>query len=154
MENLFFKDAYIERSHKETDEVIATETSAFLDEKISFLKEKNHIVEYIYIEMDAFTELKVEGVCIELDDIFRTYNVMIGLPVQKKHEDKIKSYFNDILHSDELKFAAMFNQNDGLWDINFTLNYVEAFDENMTVKEVLAVIYNVINNLIQLINEK
>lgn len=154
MENLLFKDAYIERSHKETDEVIATETSAFLDEKISFLKEKNHIVEYIYIEMDAFTELKVEGVCIELDDIFRTYNVMIGLPVQKKHEDKIKSYFNDILHSDELKFAAMFNQNDGLWDINFTLNYVEAFDENMTVKEVLAVIYNVINNLIQLINEK
>ncbi|MED4018693.1 MULTISPECIES: branched-chain amino acid aminotransferase [Sutcliffiella] len=154
MENLLFKDVYIERSHKETDEVIAMETSAFLEEKISFLIEKNHIVEYIYVEMDAFTKLKVEGVCIELDDIFRTYNVMIGLPVQKKHEDKIKSYFNDILHSDELKFAAMFNQNDGLWDINFTLNYVEAFDDNMTVKEALTVIYNVINNLIQLINEK
>ena len=36
----------------------------------------------------------------------------------------------------------MFNQSEGLWDLNFTLNYAEDFKEEMPIVEAYSLIYH------------
>nr|WP_277717652.1 hypothetical protein [Priestia megaterium]MDH3159073.1 hypothetical protein [Priestia megaterium]WEZ31302.1 hypothetical protein P5650_17310 [Priestia megaterium] len=81
-ESLRFKDSYIERVDKETDELIAEEFPlSFLDTPISYLKE--HRSEFLYVESKWFEFIKLEGCSFEVDDVFGTYKVLTGLHMQK-----------------------------------------------------------------------
>ncbi|MFC3885995.1 branched-chain amino acid aminotransferase [Bacillus songklensis] len=148
-----FSDAYIERVHKESEEVIAKETPAsFLTQPIQFLKQ--HKNEFIYLESHSFEMVKADAVSVELDDIFGFYNVMLGLKLQKKLETTLKTYLSNNLHGDELKFGLMFNQGDGLWDLNFALNYVEGFKEDMSIGEAYSLIYRFLFKLVEAAEEE
>ncbi len=134
-----FTNVYIERLNKETEELIAEEPVTFLDNNISILR--SSIEEFVYIESDWFDILGVDAMTLEVDDVFRSYNVLLGLKQQKKIGPKIKSFLTNELKGEDPKFSALFNGEDGLWDLNFALNHVAGFHEDMTLRESLEIAY-------------
>lgn len=134
-----FRDAYIERSDKETEDVIKTVDNGFFSQPIDFLK--NHKREFIYVESEWFNKIGVDAVSLEVDDVFGTYDVMLGIALQKKHGPKIKDFLNAHLFGDEPKFDLIFNGQEGMWDLNFTLNHLEDFKEDITIGEAYIKIY-------------
>ncbi|MEH7014412.1 branched-chain amino acid aminotransferase [Neobacillus niacini] len=149
--NANFTDAYIERCSKETETMIANESSSFLNQPITYLKE--HKNEFIYVESTLFEEIGVEGVSLEVDDVFGTFDVMLGLKLQKKFEKMLKEQLNNSLHSDEAKFDLMFSHDDGLWDLNFSLNYVEGYTENLSMHVAFQLIHQFLYNLVHTIKQ-
>ncbi len=147
-ENAHFVATYIERCNKETEEMIAEESGQFLNEKINYLK--NHMNEFVFIESDSFERLGVESVCLEVDDVFHTYEMMLGLKLQKKHEGKIRAELEERLKA-ELKYSLLFNQGDGLWELNFALNGIAGFHENLSIMEVCQLVYLLLNELVEAI---
>jgi hypothetical protein len=134
-----FADAYIERCDKESENMLRNESSSFLNERLDYLKK--HKNEFIYMESNWFDLISVEAVSLEADDVFGTYDVMLGLKQQKKFEKALKENLNSLLHGDEAKFDLMFSLEDGLWNLNFALNYVEGFHEEITIGEAFQLIY-------------
>ncbi|MGG1675316.1 branched-chain amino acid aminotransferase [Neobacillus sp. NRS-1170] len=147
---MLFSHVYIERCSKETETMIAEESSTFLNESIDYLKK--HKNEFIYMELSSFEEIRVEAVSLEVDDVFGTYDVMLGLKLQKKYDKYIKEYLNSNLNGDDAKFDLMFSSEDGLWNLNFTLNYVEGFQEEMTISEAFQLIYSFLSKLVASVN--
>jgi hypothetical protein len=145
--NIRFADAYIERCDKETENMIKNESSSFLGEKLNYLKKKKN--EFIYLESNWFDLIGVEAVSVEADDVFGTYDVMLGLKLQKKFEKTLKEKLNSQLHGDEAKFDLMFSLEDGLWNLNFPLNYVEGFHEEITIGEAFQLIYRFLFQLVE-----
>ncbi|MFP7298169.1 branched-chain amino acid aminotransferase [Neobacillus niacini] len=146
-QNISFTDSYIERCSKETETMIANESSGFLNQPITYLKE--HKNEFIYVESILFEQIGVEGVSLEVDDVFGTYDVMLGLKLQKKFEKVLKEQFNQSLHGDEAKFDLMFSQADGLWDLNFALNYVRGFQEDISLNNAFQIIHQFLTHLVE-----
>ncbi len=152
MENdQLFLDVYIERCDKESENLISEEETVFFNQSISYFKK--NINEFIYIESPLLETIGVDAISFEVDDVFRTYDVMLGLKLQKKFEAAIKSHFDTVLSGDETSVDLMFNQSDGLWDINFTLNDAEGFNEEMTVGEAFSLIYTLISELVEQVKE-
>ncbi|MGN7400210.1 branched-chain amino acid aminotransferase [Cytobacillus praedii] len=145
-----FSNAYIERSDKETEEFLGEESELFLNQQILYLKK--HLNEFIYIESDCFPMIHAESMSLEVDDIFRTYEVMLGLKLQKKYEKVIKAFLEKELIG-EIKVSLLFNQTDGLWDFNFALNNLEEFNEDLTIGEVLVLIYRFLFKLAETVEE-
>lgn len=138
---------YIERCDKETENLLAEEGQAFLSNPIDyFLSHKN---EFVYIEATPFNEIGVDALSIEIDDVFGTYDVMLGLKLPKKLEKGIKEFLNRELQGEEIKFDLMFDQNDGLWNVNFTLNFLPDFRESMTFQEAFTSIHGLLARLVQ-----
>jgi len=134
-----FADAYIERCSKETETMIANESSSFLNQPISYLKK--HKNEFIYLESVLFEPIGVEGVSLEIDDVFGTYDVMLGLKLQKKYEMKLKEQLTSLLTGDNSKFDLLFSHEDGLWDLNFALNGMDGFHEEISIAEAFQMIH-------------
>src|SRR4051812_5956722 len=134
-----FADAYIERCDKESENMLKNESSSFLKEKLDYLKK--HKNEFIYVESNWFELIGVEAVSLEVDDVFGTYDVMLGLKLQKKFEKTLKETLKSQLVGDEAKFGLIFSLEDGLWNLNFDLNYVEGFNEEITIGEAFQLIY-------------
>lgn len=141
-----FSDAYIERSDKETEEVIGVEGQAFLNQPIIYFKK--HMNEFLYLESNWFEIIGVDAVSLEVDDVFRTYDVMLGLKLQKKYDRSIKEYLKVEL-SDEAKFDLMFSADEGIWSLNFDLDSVEGFHEEMTIGDGYRLIYQFLFKLVE-----
>ncbi|WP_080845988.1 hypothetical protein [Cytobacillus gottheilii] len=138
-------DIYIERGHKETEEYLGEETPSFLKENISYLK--THQNEFIYVESKWFEILGIEGIIFEENDVFRTYDTIFGLKVQKKHGDLLRKVILEEFSADA-KYSILFNGNDGLWDINLPISHLNGFSENMTIEEVLSLTYQLLFKLV------
>jgi hypothetical protein len=146
-----FLDAYIERCDKETEETLAEESYIFLEQPIDYLqKQKN---EFLYLESKWLELIGVDAIVVELSDVFGTYDVMVGLQLQKKHEISLKETLSKELQGDEARFELMFNQKDGMWDLNFALNYVQGFNGEMSLEEAYRLIYRFIFKLVERIEE-
>jgi hypothetical protein len=149
--SLRFQEAYIERSDKETEELIAEEGPSFLTQPLKYLN--NNQKEFVYLESDWFDLTGVDGVSLEVDDVFMTYSVLLGLKLQKKYELPLKAFLDQHLNGEVPKYSLMFNQNDGLWDVNFTLNYVEGFNKDMSMEEAYTIIHRFIFNLVEVVED-
>lgn len=125
----------IERCHKQTDDLIATEAADFLASPIHFLKE--HDQEFLYMESPLFEELKMDAVVFEYDEMFDAYTALFGLRLQKKYATAIKEYLHTHLRSIFGASSASFSGNEGLWEINIALTAVEGFKEDGTLLEAL-----------------
>ncbi|QOR68916.1 branched-chain amino acid aminotransferase [Cytobacillus suaedae] len=147
-----FSDAYIVRSHKETEEIIAEADVEFFRQPLSYFKK--HKDEYIYVESKWFEALGVDAVSLELDDLFKTYGVMIGLKQKKNVGPAIKSFLEKELEGESLKYAAMFNGDEGIWDINFSLDYVKGFSDELTIGESYLMIHQLLFKLVTTLEEK
>lgn len=146
-----FTDAYMERSNKESEELISEESSAFLSQPIEFLKKNKD--EFLYFESQWFNLIGVEALSLEVDDVFGTYNAMFGLKFQKKMGEVLKTYLTKELQAEIGSFSLMFNQGDGLWDVNVALDNVKGFREDMTLEEAFNLIYHFLFTLVQTIEE-
>ncbi|MGJ7919773.1 branched-chain amino acid aminotransferase [Neobacillus sp. LXY-4] len=147
-----FSEAYIERCDKESEEVLAVENAAFLDQPIDYFnKHKN---EFMFLESSLFEGINVDAVSFEVDDVFGTYDVLLGLKLQKKFQSNINEFLQHNLHGEEVKFSLMFNQDDGLWDLNLPFNYVEGFTEQMSIGEAYTVIFNFLKALVESVKEQ
>ncbi|MEH7355028.1 branched-chain amino acid aminotransferase [Neobacillus drentensis] len=147
-----FEDAYIERCDKETESMIRNESSAFLSEPVGYLKK--HKNEFIYLESKWFDLVNVDAISLEADDVFGTYDVMLGLKLQKKFEKVLKELLDVNLHGDEAKFDLIFSHEDGLWNLNFALNFVEGFTEEITIDEAFQLIYRFLFKLNEAVEGK
>lgn len=152
--SLRFKDSYIERVDKETDELIAEESPlSFLDTPISYLKE--HRSEFLYVESKWFEFIKLDGCSFEVDDVFGTYKVLTGLHMQKKFGSLLKQFFAEELNESPTSVQLLFNDKDGLWDVNIELDAIKEFNEKMSIGEVLVLTYRFFFHLVEYVeNEK
>ncbi|GHH99029.1 branched-chain amino acid aminotransferase [Neobacillus kokaensis] len=147
-----FTEAYIERCDKETENMIRNESSSFLTQPlVYFYKHKN---EFVYLESQWFDLVNVDAVSLELDDVFGTYDVMLGLKLQKKYGQKIRDFLEKELQGEKAKYDLIFNQQDGLWDLNFALNSLDGFDENMSIGEGFHLIYRFLFRLMEAMEEE
>lgn len=146
-----FTDAYIERSNKESEELISEENSAFLSQSIEYLK--NNKEEFLYFESKWFGLIGVEALSLEMDDVFGTYNAMFGLKFQKKMGEALKTYLTKELQEGIGSFSLMFNQGDGLWDVNFALDNLNGFREDLSLEETFNLIYHFLFILVETIEE-
>lgn len=143
-----FSNAYLERCDKETENLLSEEGQAFLAKPIKYLITNKN--EFIYIESTYFNDLGVDALSIEIDDVFGTFDVMLGLKLPKKKEAMIQAYLQEKLKGEEdIKFDLMFDQNDGLWNVNFTFNFLEDFHEEMTFQEAFSLIYQFLSGLVE-----
>jgi hypothetical protein len=134
-----FLDASIERCDKNTEETLSEESFVFLETPIDFLQK--HKNEFLYLESKWLEIIGVDAITLEMSDVFGTYDVMVGLQLQKKFETSLKENLSKELHGDEARFELIFNQTDGLWDLNFALDYVNGFKEVMSLEEAYRLIY-------------
>ncbi|KON88494.1 branched-chain amino acid aminotransferase [Sporosarcina globispora] len=147
-----FADAYIERGYKETEEVLCQETSDFLNQPIDYFVK--NMKEFIYLESEWFGIIGADAISFEFDDLFRTYDVMLGLKLPKKKAEAIRSYLKETLQGDSATYDLMFNQEDGLWELNFALNDLEGFKEDMTINDAYSLIYRYLFLLAETIDEE
>ncbi len=141
-----FSNVYIERCDKETENFLAEEGQAFLQNQINYLRVNKN--EFVYIEATPFSELGADGLSLEVDDVFGTYNVMLGLKLPKKLEPQIKAFLEHHLSGEEIKYGLLFDANDGLWNLNFTLDYVAGYREETTFSAALIIIHEFLLKLV------
>lgn len=147
-----FSDAYIERCDKETEELIAEEAPGFLHQPIQYFK--THKNEFIYVESNSFDIIGVDAISLEVDDVFGTYTAMLGLKLQKKYELSIKNYLENKLDGPAPKYNLLFSQSDGLWDVNFAMDYIDGFTEDFTIEEAYSFIYRFLFTLVEAVEEE
>ncbi|MFY0758580.1 hypothetical protein AB1K32_06825 [Metabacillus dongyingensis] len=144
-----FMHSYIERVDKETEELIAVEKpSDFLQEKVSFLKTNQK--EFVYLESEWFDIIKIDGLTLEHDDVFGTYKGLLGLKQKKAAGSSIREWLNEKAKGESTKFQLLFNDKDGLWDVNFDCDLIDGFHENLSLNASFELIYEF---LFQLVNE-
>ncbi|QCR32377.1 hypothetical protein [Lysinibacillus sp. SGAir0095] len=145
-------DVYIERCDKDSEEVIAQVESLFLNTPLTHLKQ--HMNEFIYIESKAFEPIKTDSLSLEVDDVFKTFMVLLGLKVQKKHASIIKTYLEDNLQGKDIYSSLMFSGEDGLWDINIPLDNMVGFHKEMSIQEAISLIYSFLIELVSTIEQQ
>lgn len=145
-----FENAYIERGDKETEEFLGEESTEFLKQPISYFKERKN--EFMYMESEWFDMVRVDAVSFENDDVFGLYDVMLGLKLQKKFEPAIKSYLKENLEGDG--YDLMFDGNEGVWSLNFALNGLAGYKEDLTVGEAYGLIYSFLFGLAEWVESK
>ncbi|WP_064093306.1 hypothetical protein [Rossellomorea aquimaris] len=147
-----FQDATIERCSKETEELLGRESGEFLEKPLTYLKENKN--EFVYLESRWFNVIGVEAVSLEMDDVFGTYDVMLGLKLQKKYCNAIEQYLDQSLQGDSSTYDLLFNGEDGLWDFNFTLNNHPDFKEDLSMIEAYEMIYRFLFQLAESVEAK
>lgn len=146
-----FNDAYIERGDKETEEVLGQETAGFLNQPIEYFKK--HKNEFMYLESKWFDLIGADAVSFETDDVFGNYEVMLGLKLPKKAESAIRAFIDENTLTGTPKYSLMFSQQDGLWDFNFSLNDLEGFKEELSIKDAYQLVYKFLFNLVSEVEE-
>ncbi|MFD1928505.1 branched-chain amino acid aminotransferase [Sporosarcina siberiensis] len=141
----------IELCNKETEEVIRTETAEFLNESMTYLKKNRD--EFIFLESKSFELARIDAVALELDDVFETYTALFGLKVQKKFGPDFKQYLDEHLNGDGVKYSVSFSDADGLWDVNFALDYMKGFDEDISINKIVELMYSFVYNMIEALED-
>jgi hypothetical protein len=134
-----FEGAYLERGNKETEEFLGEESAEFLCQPITYFKKQKN--EFMYVESEWWGIVGVDAVSFEADDVFGTYDVMLGLKLQKKYDNAIKSYLKETLKGEGEGFDLMFDSNEGIWSLNFALNGLEGYHEGLSIGEAFTLIY-------------
>lgn len=146
-----FLDASIERCDKNTEETLSNESYVFLKHPIDYLQK--HKNEFLYLESTWLELIGVDAITLEMSDVFGTYDAMVGLKLQKKFETSLKENLSKELHGDGARFELIFNQTDGLFDLNFALNYVNGFKEEMSLEEAYRLSYRFLFKLVERVEE-
>lgn len=147
VENKQWDFSVIERCLKETEEVLKEEQASFMTEPLTYFSER--IDEFLYVESTSFDTLGVDGMALEMDDVFQTYTVLFGLKVQKKWGPFLKEYLGSNIGLQT--FSAMFSDQDGLWDINIPIDKLDGFEKDMTITDAVDLAFRFIFKLLEAI---
>lgn len=132
---------------KETEEIVASNIPLSLQQPIQYIKE--HQDQYMYIESSLLETVLVDAVVLEFDEAFEVYMALFGLQVQKKYGNTMKQFLDSYLVGEGLKYSAAFSGEDGLWEINITLDALDRFCESWTVQDALLAVYQAVFALLQ-----
>ncbi|ALC90736.1 hypothetical protein AM500_13770 [Bacillus sp. FJAT-18017] len=141
-----FMNAYIERSNKETEQLIAEAGPELLEQPLTYLQENKN--EFLYMESEWFELIGVDAVSLEMDDLFGHYSALVGLKLQKKYGEQLRKVLEEEFGFDKLDYGLMFDANEGIWNFNFSINKLNDFFENMTIGEAFSRIYRFLFQLI------
>lgn len=144
-----FDDVYMERCDKETEELLAEESAHFLDQPISYFQ--THIDEFLYLESNWFDLVGVDGISFEVNSVFHTYDILLGIKLPKKTEATIRSFVSSKVNNDGKTLELMFNANEGIWDFNFTLNHLKDFQTEWTIREAYMAAYQLLFELAEFV---
>lgn len=147
-----FLDAVIERCNKETEELISSETVSFLNQPLAYLKV--NLKEFLFVESTSLVNIGVDSIALEFDEVFEKYTAMLGLKLQKKFGAAIKTHFDDQLVGDDAKYSVLFSAEDGLWHVNFPINYVNHFKMDMSFEDAFELIYLFLFTLVDDVEHK
>lgn len=123
----------LDRCNKETEEIIASADESFLKEPLNYVAQNQ--IEYIYAESKEFTDRKMDAVVIEFDDMFKIHTALFGLALQKKYSNPIKTYLRANLTPMLGSSSAMFNGQEGIWEINIAFDAMKDYTGNETLGE-------------------
>lgn len=147
-----FHDSLIERVNKETEELILTEeTPQFLDTPVNFVKRNIH--EFLFIDSKWFEIIRIDGLTLEVDDVFGHYSVLTGLKLQKKMANDLKAALSEKLHGED-KVQLMWNDKDGLFDLNLSIDKLDGFNENESLGKILQLIYHFLFTVLKELESK
>lgn len=121
---------------KENDELVKPLHETDLVQPISELKKS--IDTYLYIAKPGYDKFKVEGFVLELDDIFRFYNALIGLYIPKSKMPVVQEVIMSHWANPDFKFAFSYEANEGLAELNLPLDYMKNFQLNGSIGETIA----------------
>ena len=144
-----FTISALERCNKETEETLAVETTEFLQQNISYLKA--HQEEFLYAESNAFADVKMDAVVLEFDEMFKVYTALFGLRLQKKMNEQLKSYLRDNLKGMLGSSSAMFDGNEGIWEVNIALDAIEGFTGEETFEQSYELLIDFVKNMLAVI---
>ena len=139
----------LERCNKESEETLAVETAEFLQQNISYLKA--HQEEFLYAESSAFADVKMDAVVLEFDEMFKVYTALFGLRLQKKMNEQLKSYLRDNLKGMLGSSSAMFDGNEGIWEVNIALDAIEGFTGEETFEQSYELLIDFVKNMLAVI---
>ncbi|TYS13786.1 branched-chain amino acid aminotransferase [Rossellomorea vietnamensis] len=147
-----FHDSLIERVNKETEELIHTEeTPQFLDTPVNFVKRNIH--EFLFIDSKWFEIIRIDGLTLEVDDVFGHYSALTGLKLQKKMANDLKAALSEKLHGED-KVQLMWNDKDGLFDLNLSIDKLDGFNENEPLGKNLQLIYHFLFTVLKELESK
>ncbi|KXH87040.1 hypothetical protein [Sporosarcina sp. HYO08] len=132
----------IERCDKETEETLQPVTEQFLQKEVGYLKQKQK--EFLYVESPDFNNIRVDAVVLECDDVFQTITALFGFKAQKKHRDAITTYLQENLNG---AFSALFSGDEGLWEVNITLDGMDSFNEESSLADALQLVHSFVAQL-------
>ena len=144
-----FTVSALERCNKESEETLAVETAAFLQQKISYFK--THQEEFLYAESSAFADAKMDAVVVEFDEMFKVYTALFGLRLQKKMGQPLKTYLRDHLKGMLGSSSAMFEGNEGIWEVNIALDAIEGFTGEETIEQAYTLLVNFVTTMLEAI---
>ncbi|GKV69450.1 hypothetical protein NCCP2716_19480 [Sporosarcina sp. NCCP-2716] len=145
-----FSPAY-SLSDKETDEE-RTPEQALSNTPVSYVKQ--HPGDYVYAEEPLLSTVGIDGVSLEVDDVFGTVTALFGLRVQKKYGEQLKTYIDSKLGTAPGTRSLMFSNEDGLWDVNIALDYAEGFSEDFTFDETVQFLYDLVFRMLAELEEE
>lgn len=141
-----FTVSALERCNKETEETVAVETAEFLQQKLSYFKA--HQEEFLYAESSAFTDARMDAVVLEFDETFKVYTALFGLRLQKKVSQQLKTYLRDHLKGMLGSSSAMFEGNEGIWEVNIALDAIEGFTGEETIEQAYELLINFVTKML------
>jgi len=136
----------LERCNKETEETIAVETAAFLQQPLSYFKA--HPIEFLYAESPQFEQKNMDAVVLEFDETFEVYTALFGLRYQKKVSQNLKVYLRDHLKGMMGSSSAMFEGNEGIWEVNIAIDAIEGFTGDETIEQAYELLLNFVEGLV------
>jgi len=146
-----FSDSVIERCDKVTEDLLSSETLNFLIRPVEYLKV--HRNEFVNVESTSLSNIGVDAIALEFDEVFETYTAMLGLKLQKKFGSALKSHLDVQLLGDGAKYSVMFSEEDGLWHVNLPINFMEDFHEEMSLEDAFQLIYAFLFSLVTAVEE-
>jgi hypothetical protein len=148
---LRFQDVVIERCNKENEEMVKKESTSFLEQPLSYLK--THKDEFLFLDTEWFNMIGIDGLSMEIDDVFGNYDAMFGLKLQKKYRKDMEAFLDRTLQG-EKSYDLLFNGEDGLWDVNISINDLPSYKEDMSLVDAIEKIYVYLFELIEEAAEK
>ena len=125
----------LERCNKETEALIATEEAGFLQQPISYFKKE--VEQFLYVAADEFAAVKMDAVVVEFDEMFKVHTALFGLSIQKKYSQALKTYLRDNLKGMLGSSSAMFNGDEGLWEVNIAFEAMATFNGDETIEQAI-----------------
>lgn len=137
----------LDRCNKETEEIIASADEKFLTQPLNYVAQ--HQIEYIYAEAKEFTDRKMDAVVIEFDDMFKVHSALFGLALQKKFSNPIKTYLRTNLTPMLGSSSAMFNGQEGIWEINIAFDAMKNYTGNETFAEAYTKLLQFVDHMLK-----
>ena len=80
--------------------------------------------------------------------MFKVYTALFGLRLQKKVNQQLKAYLRDNLKGMLGSSSAMFEGNEGIWEVNIALNAIEGFTGEETIEQAYELLINFVKTML------